>query len=138
MAYVPVEILKSVVFLGYINKQGKERFGGSAFWISRHGPEDIKADYHPSYLVTAGHVIADMKAEMSSSDKRVRIRVNTTKGSQEWVDTALRFWEPHPKYPKVDLAVLKMPLDDKLWDHSCWPIDLLVMNESVDGNESDR
>jgi len=137
LAYVPTEIMRCVVFLGYRNKSGQEKFGGSAFWVSRPGPDDIADVYRPAYLVTAAHVIADMKADMATNDRQVRMRVNTTKGGQEWVDTPLRLWEQHPDYPKVDLAVLKTPLENQLWDHVCWPLDLIVKSESVD-DRSDR
>jgi hypothetical protein len=56
VAYFPAELLKCVAFLGYKDEDGKFHFAGSAFWVSRAGPEDIKG-HRPAYLVTAAHVI---------------------------------------------------------------------------------
>jgi len=138
LAYVPVELLKCVVFLGYINEAGKEKFGGSAFWISRPGPDDLKHEYRPAYLVTAAHVIKDMQNDMAHNDTRVRIRVNLVNGGQTWIDTSIRFWKFHPDYPNVDLAVLKTELDNSTIDHAAWPLEFLIKKDSVDENLSDR
>src|SRR5713101_4619027 len=130
LVYVPNEILKCVVFLGYINKASKEKFAGSAFWISRPGPDDIKNEYRPAYLVTAAHVIEGIKKDIHPRDNRVLIRVNLAEGKQEWRDTAIRFWEYHPDYPSVDLALLKIGLDNSL-DHASWPTESFVSEQSM-------
>jgi len=137
LAYVPVELLKCVVFLGYINKAGVEKFAGSAFWVSRPGPEDIRGEYRPAYLVTAGHVIDDIKKDTTKTNKDVRIRLNMEKGKPKWHDAPMRFWEYHPDYPKVDLAMLKIGLVEGS-DHVAWPLEFLVENENLDKEESDR
>src|SRR5258708_9213603 len=134
LAYVPTEVLKSVVFLGYINGEGKERFAGSAFWISRPVPADSK-DPRQEYLVTAAHVIEDMKKDMGNN--RVRIRVNLIEGNQQWEDTPLQCWKFHPDHPKVDLAALQIGIDST-WDHVAWPGEYFASKDSIDNDLSDR
>jgi hypothetical protein len=136
MAYVPIQLLKCVVFLGYINKEGSDKFAGSAFWISRPAGKDTRTDCRLAYLVTAAHVLDDIERLKSSTDNRVRIRVNLKEGKQEWRDTALRFWRYHPDYPRVDLAVLEIELDTAM-DHVAWPIEYLIKGDRLD-EDSDR
>jgi hypothetical protein len=73
VAYFPAELLKCVAFLGYKDQDGKFCFAGSAFWVSRAGPEDIKDEYRPAYLVTAAHVIDEIQKK--GAEKRVWVRV---------------------------------------------------------------
>jgi hypothetical protein len=75
MAYFPAELLKCVAFIGYKDGAGKFHFAGSAFWVSRDGPQDIKDQYRPAYLVTAAHVID--KAQESGTSNLVWVRTNT-------------------------------------------------------------
>ena len=93
LAYFPPDLLKCVVFLGYKDQDGKFHFAGSAFWVSRAGPEDIKNEYRPAYLATAAHVIDEIWKR--AADKRVWIRVNTKDGTQESVETPLEGWRRH-------------------------------------------
>jgi hypothetical protein len=130
LAYVPMELLKCVVFLGYIDQKGEEQFAGSAFWISRPGPEDIKNDYRPCYLVTAGHVLEDIKKRAAAGDNRVRIRINLAEGMQKWMDTPIDYWKFHPNFPSMDLAVLKIGIS-AAWDHVAWPMEAFVSEQSM-------
>jgi hypothetical protein len=130
VAYVPVELLKCVVFLGYIDKERNERFAGSAFWVSRPGPEDIKNEYRPCYLITAGHVIEDVKKDIAATDNRIRIRINLTAGKQEWRDVPLSCWQFHPSFPNMDLAILKIGIDGDT-DHVAWPVEHFVSEQSM-------
>lgn len=129
MAYVPPEILKCVVFLGYINEESKERFAGSAFWISRHGPSGAQNGERLEYLVTAAHVIDTV--QRAASNKRVRIRLNLKEDKQDWIDTPLACWKFHPQYPKVDLAVMKIDVA-AVWDHLAWPAEYCATKDSLD------
>lgn len=127
MAYFPLELLKCVVFLGYRDPFGKHEFAGSAFWVSRAGPDDIKNEYRPAYLVTAAHVIEKVSKE--ASDERVWMRVNTKSARQEWRETPLACWKQHPDVA-VDVAVLKSGIDDD-FDHVAWPLETTVVNNQL-------
>jgi len=136
MAYFPSDLKKCVVFLGFKDVANQKQFAGSAFWISRPGPEDIKSEYRPAYLVTAAHVIDDIEKKCAPNDKSVLIRVNETKGNQDWRETPLRFWKRHPEYPSVDIAVLKVQLDTSM-DHVAWPTEAIADKGNLD-KDSDR
>lgn len=120
--------MKCVVFLGYKDQEGQYHFSGSAFWVSRRGPDDLAADYRPSYLSTAAHVIEQIKGK--SADARVWMRVNTKKGNQEWRETPLTCWITHPD-PAVDVAVLKIGVDPA-FDHVAWPLEACVIHDQLD------
>jgi hypothetical protein len=120
-----------VVFVGYEDTAGKEHFMGSAFWAARPGPEDIKNEFRPTYLVTAAHVIDDIKAKLPPKGQRIRIRVNTRSGGQKWEDTPLCCWKPHPD-PAADIAVLKWDIDCKEWDHFAWGTEAFVNAQSAE------
>jgi hypothetical protein len=101
MAYFPAELLKCVVFLGYKDQDEKFHFAGSAFWVSRAGPEDIKNEYRPAYLVTAAHVID--KVQTSGVGNRAWVRINTKGWNQDSFDTPLASWRGHSD-GNVDIA----------------------------------
>jgi hypothetical protein len=131
VAYFPLDLLKCVVFLGYKDQDGKFHFAGSAFWLSRAGPEDIKNEYRPAYLGTAAHVIAEIRRK--GADNRVWIRVNTTTGTQDSVETPIDCWRNHPD-PNVDIAVLKIGLTG--YDHAAWPLEWCVVDDRLDTLDS--
>jgi hypothetical protein len=128
LPYVPTELLGCVVFLGYEDEAGKEQFVGSAFWVARLGPEDIKKEYRPTYLVTAAHVINGIRAKAPS--RRVLVRVNTRGGGQKWHATPLDCWRSHPD-ERVDIAVFKMDLVGQNWDHFAWGAEAFVNSQSA-------
>jgi hypothetical protein len=128
LAYIPDQLLKCVVFIGYKNQHNEYRFAGSSFWISRHGPDDLKEEYRLAYLATAAHVITKIKQE--SADGRVWLRINTKSGGQEWYETPVACWTTHPD-PSVDLAVLKIGIAQQ-WDHIAWPLEACVFIEQLD------
>jgi hypothetical protein len=131
VAYFPPDLLKCVVFLGYKDQAGKFHFAGSAFWVSRTGPDDIKNEYRPAYLATAAHVIDEIRRK--AADNRVWMRVNTKSASQESVDTPLEVWRAHPD-PNVDVAVLKIGIAG--YDHAAWPLEWCVIDDKLDTIES--
>ena len=126
MAYFPPDLLKCVAFLGYKDQGEEFHFAGSAFWVSRAGPDDIKDEYRPAYLVTAAHVIDKVRAD--GSDSRVWVRMNTKGASQE-VDTPLTCWRTHPD-KNVDIAVLKIGIGR--YDHAAWPLERCVIGDKLD------
>jgi hypothetical protein len=117
-----------VVFLGYKDQDGEYHFAGSAFWVSRLGPDDLVEEYRPSYLSTASHVIEQIRKK--SADSRVWVRANTKSGNQEWRETPLTCWTTHPD-PAVDVAVLKIGIDPEL-DHIAWPLEYCVIHDQLD------
>lgn len=132
MAYVPIELLKCVVFLGYKDHQGKYRVAGSAFWVSRSGPSDIQDVYRPAYLITAGHVIDYIKRKSAATDPSVWMRVNTRELQGSWKDVYIGSWKFHPE-AAADLAVLKIGLENNL-DHAAWSLEKSVNAETLSEN----
>lgn len=131
MAYFPPDLLKCVAFLGYKDQVGEFHFAGSAFWVSRAGPEDIKDEYRPAYLVTAAHVID--KIQTDGAGRRVWVRMNTKGSGQESVDTPLEGWRTHPD-KNVDIAVLKIGIGG--YDHAAWPLERCVIGDKLDTVET--
>jgi hypothetical protein len=131
VAYFPPDLLKCVTFLGYKDQAGEFYFAGSAFWLSRAGPEDIKDQYRPAYLATAAHVIEE--TQKKGADNRVWMRVNTKGGSQESVETPLECWRTHTN-KNVDIAVLKIGNGD--YDHAAWPLEWCVFDDRLDTADS--
>jgi hypothetical protein len=127
MAYVPPELLKCVVFLGYVNQKNEEKLAGSAFWVSRIPYDDIKG-YQPAYLVTAAHVLDQIRAD--ARDNKVRVRVNLSDGGQEWRDTFLGCWKVYPD-PAFDLAILKIGIDEAI-DHVAFPQSWFISKQSME------
>lgn len=132
MPYFPAELLKCVAFIGYKDGAGEFHFAGSAFWVSRDGPEDIKDQYRPAYLVTAAHVID--KAQESGTSNLVWVRTNTKDGNQETFKIPVTFWRKHPDI-NVDVAVLKIGVGDN-HDNATWPLELCVINSEFNTPES--
>ena len=60
MSFVPSEILKTIVFLGYKLADQSFRFSGTAFFVDRPAANDLP-EYGFCYLVTARHVIEKIK-----------------------------------------------------------------------------
>jgi len=137
LPYIPEELLGCVVFVGYQDEAGKNHFMGSGFWIARPGPEDIKNEFRPTYLVTAAHVLDDIHKKLGPNSQRVRVRVNTKNGDQKWVDTPLCSWKRH-RDSAVDIAVFKMDIVGQNWDHFAWGTEAFVNAQSAidDGGRS--
>jgi hypothetical protein len=119
---IPKEIRKGVVFLGYRDSAGMERFAGTAFYVGR----TIALGYGFTYLVTAKHVIDGIRRKGTD---QVLMRVNQTKGKAVWVDTPIDHWLPHPTDSSVDVAVKRTVIRNEL-DHNSIPIRGFV-NEAV-------
>jgi hypothetical protein len=133
MAYVPIELLKCVVFLGFKNEREEYRVAGSAFWVSRAAPSDIQDVYRPAYLVTAGHVIEYIRSKSASTDPRVWVRVNIGESKGSWIDVYNGSWKFHHD-ATVDLAVLKIGIEND-WDHAAWPLEDSVSAETLSEND---
>lgn len=119
MPYFPPQLLQCVCFLGYRDNESIERVAGSAFWVCRHPVDEplmLGERLTFAYLVTAAHVIDEIRK--SSSDNRALVRVNTKEGGQEWIETYVGCWKTHPDNA-VDIAVMKFG-PGKQFDHICW------------------
>ncbi len=128
MAHFPPNLLKCVVFLGYKDQRENYHFAGSAFWISRAGPDDIKAEYRPAYLVTAAHVTDEIHNK--SADSRVWMRINTKQAGQDWREMPFTSWTAHTDR-SVDIAVAKIGIGDD-YDHVAWPMEQCVTSDRLD------
>ena len=119
LSYVPPEILRCVVFLGYKDSSGLEHIEGSAFWIVNESYE-----HHPAYLVTANHVIDEIRKKSIG----VGIRFNPKSGDKaDWESVCIDRWKRHPD-DSVDVAILQAPL---FGDHECWPIEVFFTEQSI-------
>jgi len=125
---VPPELLKCVVFLGYTDARGADRFMGTAFWVA--GPNMFQGRLRPTYLVTAAHVIDDIKKKVGETGV-VGFRVNLKTGGQRWEVAPVCCWRQHTD-PGADLAVFKIDLDVDLWDHFAWGQESFVTKDSAE------
>jgi hypothetical protein len=126
---VPEPLLKCVVFLGYRDAAGNDRFMGTGFWVSRPRSEEFPNRFRATYLVTAAHVIDDIKKKVGETGA-VQFRVNLKSGGQTWERAPICSWRSHVD-PGADLAVFKIQLNEDLWDHFAWPEDSFVSEESA-------
>jgi hypothetical protein len=128
LAYVPTDFRKTVVFLGK-DKEGETYVCGSAFWvINVQSPQELAERYQPAYLVTAAHVIEELRQNGVGS---FRIRVNLKTGEAVWLDgMSLDRWKQHPD-PTVDVSILKLAIYEE-WDHTGWPTTAFVTPESIE------
>ena len=126
---VPDPLLKCVVFLGYKDAHGDDHFMGTAFWVARPRSEEFPDRFRATYLVTAAHVIEDIKTEVGEKGL-VQFRVNLKEGGQKWESTPLCCWRSHHD-PGADLAVFKVDLNVNLWDHFAWGEESFATKNSV-------
>lgn len=121
LSYVPPEILKNVVFLGYKDANSLEHIIGSAFWIVNESYA-----HHPAYLVTAKHVLQDINDKTNGGGMSIRYNP-VASGEADWQDVCIQRWEPHPD-KNIDIAYLQYAM---FGDHGCWPMDSFVTDKSA-------
>lgn len=97
---IPEEIKKSVCFVCYLTKKGNKKLVGTGFFISL--PMESNPNYVFVYLVTAKHVI--VKAEKSSSDGNIWLRINTKEG-YKMIPVPISLWISHAEDSSVDAVV---------------------------------
>lgn len=133
MAYVPADFRKTVVFLGRDN-EGETHVCGSAFWIINvQSPDELAKKYRPAYLVTAAHVIEELREQ---GVKSFRIRVNLKTGEAVWLDAmSIDRWKEHPGRT-VDVSILKLGIYEE-WDHAGWPTTAFVTTDSIKEDHAD-
>lgn len=114
--YVPPEIRKCVAFVSYVSRAtGSEVCGGTAFLVTLDG--------HLLW-VTAKHVI--VACAERGRDQLVRLRVNTTEGPPEAIDSSVGDWWTHPDDPSVDVVVLPEQGRKAHWDVIAIPMRMQV------------
>jgi hypothetical protein len=129
LPYIPPALLKSVVFLGYKDKDDEFRFLGSAFWVARLVVDKFDQPHRLAYLVTAAHNV--QKAKEESVDDSVWLRVNMKGNGPQWVASTHTNSFATSKDQNVDVAVLKIPIEGT-WDNVAWPLEQLVENDLLD------
>jgi hypothetical protein len=129
LPYIPADLLKSVLFVGYKDNHGEFQFLGSAFWVARLVVDRFDQPHRLAYLVTAAHNVENAKKK--SVDDCVWLRVNIKGDGPQWVAGTHTGSFATSKDENVDLAVLKIPIDDT-WDNIAWPFESLVENDLLD------
>jgi len=133
LTYIPPELPMSVVFIGYKDSAGISYVMGSAFWVVNiQKEEDLKKEYRPAYLVTAAHVIDEIKKHAN----RVWLRVNVRGNGADWFSVgSVDDWKNHPD-ASVDISILKVGIESQ-WDHFGWGTDSLVTETTIKEDEKE-
>ncbi len=122
--FVPNNIRKCVVFIGYKTNAGNMKLAGTAFLAARESEEDCSKF---AYVITAKHVIDNIRHRLCHS---AFLRVNYKDGSTEWVESDLSHWYYHPDDALVDVATAHYHNPGDL-DHLVFPLSGLVTDERI-------
>lgn len=102
LMFIPDEVRKSVVYVGYNLPTGELSLQGTAFIVQRN----IEGTgYAFRYLITAKHILQGIKSK-ENFDGKIYLRINFTDGNAYSVETDISEWLPHPIESEVDIAVL--------------------------------
>ncbi len=123
LMFIPEDILKCVVFVGYRLADKSYRLGGSAFWVVRPMAPDLSENF--SYLVTAEHVIQKIQ---DKGLEHIYLRVNLKSGGLDWIETNIADWK---RSPKSDVAVLQKGIAQEL-DHTGWPMEGFADEKAIE------
>ena len=102
LMFIPDEIRKCVVYIGYRLSNGEFSPQGTAFLVARP-IEDT--EYSFSYLVTAAHLIQGIGSK-ESFDGKILLRANFADGNAYTIETDYTNWLFHPDESEVDVAIL--------------------------------
>src|SRR5438105_1156701 len=98
---IPEEIQRCAVFLRYNSSHGL-KWAGTGFFVSVKPPcQDPNAIL--SYLVTARHVLEEIRT--GANDGKVRVRVNLLTGESDDVSIPIGEWQHHPQ-DHIDLSAI--------------------------------
>lgn len=122
--FVPEDIRKSVVFIGYKMANGEMRLAGSAFFV---GGVNEKGAYS-SFLVTARHVIDGIR---NLGFSEVFIRANTADGESIWIPCPSSDWLFHPSGKSADIAFLTAGVPNG-YDHLVVPVSMCVTDDVLE------
>jgi len=127
---IPDEIRKCTSFACFKDKEGRINLGGTVFWVIV-SPKEV--DYHFGYLVTAKHVIENIKEK--SVDGRVLIRINVKEGTPKFVAIDTSAWLYHLTDSSVDVAVFPIWLSQDEYDHIPITVGMAATEEVIKENE---
>jgi hypothetical protein len=117
------QVRKCVAFIGCPIVGAGFKIVGSVFFFGKS-----KGQYtDPTFLVTADHVIADMK---KLGCKHAAVRFNTKGGITKYLVTDINDWYTHPTDASVDVAVLECGLP-KGADHLVMPSSAMIKTSEM-------
>ncbi len=122
--FVPDNIRKCVVFIGYKTNTGNMKLAGTAFLGLREIDEDGTKF---AYLITAKHVMDRIRERLCHS---AFLRVNCKDGSAQWVESDLSHWYYHPDDALVDVAIAHYHNPGDL-DHLVFPLSHSINDERL-------
>lgn len=102
LMFVPDEVRKCVVYVGYRLPDGGMSLQGTAFLVARY-LEDINKSFN--HLVTAAHVIRGIESK-ENFDGKILVRANFKDGNAYTMESDVGAWKFHPEESEVDVAVL--------------------------------
>lgn len=124
---VPEEFLSCCGFVGYKMADGTEVWGGTAFYVSRHGKKSGRSF---RYAVTAAHIIRDIA---DTGVEHVLLRCSKKGGGVDYVETKPSDWLRHPDRDNCDVAVLiGVPGDES--DIKALSEDIIVQHAALSAN----
>lgn len=129
---VPAEIKSTVGFIFIPNKENIPVPNGTCFFVGVKIPQTEMAFL---YTVTAKHVLEENPATHAFF-KQIYIRVNTKDGQSRMLALDLSHDGPQQNVflhndPTVDLAVIRVHLDDEKDDFKILPSDLILTKDDV-------
>jgi hypothetical protein len=108
LMFIPDEIRKCVVYIGYNKSNAGLSLQGTAFFVGRSIP-GLEGSF--LYLITAAHVIKGISST-DNFDGKILLRVNSIDGDAKTIETNVSDWKFHPEEIEVDVAVLSLPAND--------------------------
>lgn len=124
--HIPKEVLSSVFFVCYKDKNRELKYAGTAFLLQDE--LDTNLGLAHSVTVTARHVIRAI--ERNSVDGKVLLRINPKEGEAEFIETDVSEWIHHSDslYP-TDVSILYAAPDQQY--------DVTSVSTSIIANEQD-
>jgi len=123
LMFIPDEIRKSVVYVGYKKPNVDLSLQGTAFFVGRQiqGLEDSFL-----YLITAAHVIRGISSK-DNFDGKILLRVYLIGGDAKTIETNVSDWKFHPDETEVDVAILPFLTDLETIADVAWiPFDMFL------------
>lgn len=125
---IPDEIRKCVVFLGHSNKDKTEIvLKGTGFFVGIDYPNKDRTFV---YLVTARHIIANIKERKLAVDNNIFIRINKKDGGFDFIAVPINMFIPHPD--PVDVMILPLAPDIGIYDYLTLPYHMLLTQDIIE------
>lgn len=119
--FIPDEVRKCVIYIGYRLPNGEMSLQGTAFFVARTIEGTEKGFI---YLLTAAHVIQGINT-VDNFDGKVLLRVNFLDGNAHTIESDISQWKFHPDEIEVDVAVLPN-VNISAFDTKAIPIDMFL------------